>query len=87
MTNPIPQAAIYAAATALHSAFTEGRDEEPADYVDEAVTALEAAMPHIRKQIAGEIRAEMPALTTRAATQTLRACMEHAARIAEGETK
>lgn len=49
--------------------------------------ALEAAMPHIRKQIADEIRAEMPPLTSQRLGQTIRSCFEAAARIAEGENK
>ena len=70
---------------AVHeAAFGQLLPEAP---IDLARAALEAAMPEMRKQIASEIRAAMPALTTRAATQTLRACMEHAARIAEGESK
>ena len=83
----IPQAAVDAAKAAL---LDEGcLDQEHCPGYRDAVvtTALEAAMPEMRKQIASEIRAEMPALTTRAATQTLRVCMEHAARIAEGENK
>ena len=78
----VTKAAIEAAAIALHAAFTEGRDEEPADYVDEAVTALEAAMPHIRTQIARDIRAEM---VGRNWNKTFLNGLEYGAYIAEKE--
>ena len=84
MTNPISEAAVDAAAEGIYErAYGQELPEAP---IDLARAVLEAAMPEMRKQIASEIRAEMPALTTRAATQTLRVCMEHAARIAEKGT-
>lgn len=76
----IPQAAVDAAA--------ERFDAGPGfDVSILARYALEAAMPYIRKQIADEIRAEMPPLTSQRLGQTMRSCFEAAARIAEGETK
>lgn len=82
MTDPISQAAIDAALKRYQ--YPTGKAEDSTASHDERLAAaLESAAPIIRKQIASEIRAEMPALTTRAATQTLRVCMEHAARIAE----
>jgi len=55
MTNPIPQAAIEAAAEGIYErAFRQELPEAP---IDLARAALEAAIPEIRKQIASEIRA------------------------------
>ncbi len=53
----ISQPVIDAAADAVHeAAFGQELPEAP---IDLARAALEAAMPHIRKQIARDIRAEM----------------------------
>lgn len=57
VTSPIPQAAIEAAAEGIYErAFRQELPEAP---IDLARAALEAAMPHIRTQIARDIRAEM----------------------------
>ena len=83
-----PQAAVDAAVQALNIHYWP--PDTPGDltpWEKEARAALEAAMPYIRKQIADEIRAEMPPLTSQRLGQTMRSCFEAAARIAEGEVK
>ena len=83
----IPQPAVDAACDAYHRPGRMITNTAVGSHYDRMTAALEAALPHIRKQVADEIRAEMPKLTTRAATQTLRVCMEHSARIAEKGTE
>lgn len=61
MTNPISQAAVDAVKAALLNEGCLDREHYP-DYQEVVATiVLEAAMPHICKQIAEEIRAQKPA--------------------------
>lgn len=76
----ISQPAIDAAADAVHeAAFGQELPEAP---IDLARAALEAAMPHIRTQIARDIRAEM---VGRNWNKTFLNGLEYGAYIAEKE--
>ena len=92
----IPQAAVDAAAEAMWNLRRRDSEAEWSPELDygikqewrkDATAALEAAMPHLRKQVAEEIRAMEADPFGTFSQRNPQAVRDRAARIAEGETK
>lgn len=87
MTNPIPQAAVDAACDAYHRPKRMITNTAVGSHYDRMTAALEAAMPHLRKQIAAEIRAMEADPFGTFSQRNPQAVRDRAALIAEGENK